>query len=331
MMEKSTTIRKVATMQDVARLAGVTPMTVSNVFGNKGRVSQETREQVLQAAAQLDFHPNAIAQSLARRKTNIIGLYSGVGYLDARNEYLAEIFGGLQSGCDKFHKDLLVHGSFAERSPEDIYREVASGKIDGLIVLQPPEILAKRLGESHLPAVAIGDLVEGLPSVEVDNVQGSRLLAQHLHGKGYRQILYRRRIELQSASARFAAFEKEAHKLQMEVREFWADTEDRVSDEEQQFLLNRREKLAIVGWEDPSARAAMQFCRAAKLRVPEDVGIAGFNGIGRFEEHPSLTTVKAPWAQAAQIAVSLLCRQIEGENVPDVTTLPVELHIGDTV
>jgi DNA-binding LacI/PurR family transcriptional regulator len=321
---------KPATLADIARKLGVTPMTVSYALKGSSQVSQATRERVTRAAQEMGYRPNAVAQSLKSRRTNIIGLYSGVGYLDARNEYLAEIFGGLQSACDKFHKDLLVHGSFAGRSAEDIYREVASGKIDGLIILQSPASLAHRLSESHLPAVSVGDITPNLPSVVVDDAEGSRLLARHLHQKGYRQILYRRRVVLQSANERFEAFENEARKLQMEVREFWADIKDSVSDEEQQFLLNRREKLAIVGWEDPSARAAMQFCRAAKLRVPEDVGLAGFNGFWRFEERPSLTTIKAPWAQAAQIAVSLLCRQIEGENVPDVTMLPVELYIGDT-
>lgn len=332
MNDKTSTLRKAPTMQDVAHLAGVTPMTVSNVFGNKGRVSEEKRQQVLRAAQELDFYPNAIAQSLARRRTNIIGLYSGVGYLDARNEFLAEILGGLQSGCDKFHKDLLVHGAFAGRSSEDIYREVASGKIDGLVVLHAPQELAKRLAESHLPMVVIADAIEGAPSVVVDDAGGSRLLANHLHEKGYRQIIYRRRLASQSAFSRFGAFLDEAEKLGLCIHEFWADESDHVCLEEQKLILSacHQEKTAIVGWEDNSARFALYFCRKNGVRVPEDVGIAGFNGVGWVGEYPSLTTIRAPWAKVAQTAVELLQNQLDGKDVTLLTTLPVELHAGET-
>jgi DNA-binding LacI/PurR family transcriptional regulator len=179
-------------MQDVAKLAGVTPMTVSNVIGNKGKASLQTRELVLRAAQELDFHPNAVAQSLARRHTNIIGLYSGLGYLNARNEFMAEIIGGLQDGCEHYRKDLLVHGTFADRSTDDIYRELACGKIDGLIAVLPSDHLVQRLSESRLPVMVVADAVKGLPSVIVDDAAGSHMLVSHLWEKGYRRVLYRR-------------------------------------------------------------------------------------------------------------------------------------------
>src|SRR5262249_8954496 len=111
-------------MKDVAERAGVSKMTVSAVLNGTSthvRVSEPTRQRVLEAARELDYRPNAVARSLRRRQTNIIGVYCGFGYMNARLAFLSEIIGGLQEGCDCHRKDLLLHGVFRGRSVEDIY------------------------------------------------------------------------------------------------------------------------------------------------------------------------------------------------------------------
>ena len=77
------------------------------------------------------YRPNAIARSLRSRRTNIIGLYSGYRYIDPRNPFMAPIIGGLQAGCAEHRKDLLLHTVFRGDSTDDIYAELADGRIEG--------------------------------------------------------------------------------------------------------------------------------------------------------------------------------------------------------
>src|SRR5438128_12275157 len=93
--------RNAPTLEDVARLAGTNKASVSVVVNGSrsgGGVSEATRRRILAAAQKLQYRPNVVARSLRRRSTNVIGFYSGQGYMNARNAYIAEIIGGLQSG-----------------------------------------------------------------------------------------------------------------------------------------------------------------------------------------------------------------------------------------
>src|SRR5438105_4721214 len=111
--------QKSVTIKDVAHRAGVSLMTVSTVLNGKAgerRISKHTQDRVAAIARQMDYRPNAVARSLRRRSTNVIGLYSGIGYLNASHPFLAELIGGMQRGCDQHHKDLLLHGTFRGRS-----------------------------------------------------------------------------------------------------------------------------------------------------------------------------------------------------------------------
>src|SRR5579884_2493358 len=151
------------TLNDVARRAGVSKMAVSVVInGSRSgtQVSQETRERILQAAKELQYRPNAVARSLARKRTNIVGFYNGYKGVDPRTLFMADVMSGLQYGCEAFRKDLLTHGSFRGTSVEDIYAELSNHMIDGLILYAPAsDPLIPMLADSHLPVVAIVDPV----------------------------------------------------------------------------------------------------------------------------------------------------------------------------
>jgi len=107
------------------------------------------------------------------RSTNVIGIYSGIGYLNAVSPFLSELIGGLQEGCDQHHKDLLVHGTFRGLSVDDVYAELLDGRLDGLVVQAlPSDPLVVRLAASHLPVVALADAISSVPSVVVDDYAG---------------------------------------------------------------------------------------------------------------------------------------------------------------
>ena len=125
-------------MADIARRTGVSRVTVSAVLsasaGNNTRVAEATRQRILEAASELNYAPNGIAKMFRRSRTNIIGFYLGDWLLNTHDQFLAEIVSGLQIGCRKHRKDLLIHGTFPEQSVSDVYSELTNRKIDGLVL-----------------------------------------------------------------------------------------------------------------------------------------------------------------------------------------------------
>lgn len=331
--------RRTTTLKDVAEAAGVSSATVSSILNgsrSNTRVSPETRERVASIAKDLGYRPNAIARALVQRSTNIVGFYFGYGHLEPHDPFHAEVLTGLQNGCGETQRDLIIHYSFYRRGLDEVYRELVGGKIDGLIALAAPsDPLIRRLIDARLPVVAMTDAIQGMPSVIADDAHGSRLIANHLHEKGHRAIFYRTCPgESDSAGRRYAAFEARANELGMKV--YPATTTDWKGSlgEAELDLMRRRRELGItaaVCWGDPSANALLSHCLKEGVSVPEELAIAGFNGIEPpVEPARRLTTVRASWSRVAQRAVELLVEVIEGRAVELRTVLPTEFQPGDT-
>jgi DNA-binding LacI/PurR family transcriptional regulator len=329
-------------MSDIAQRAGVSKVTVSAVLsatsGNNTRVAEATRQRILDAARELNYSPNGIAKMFRHRSTDIVGLYLGDWLLSTHNLFLAEIVSGLQIGCHEHRKDLLIHSTFRGQDVNDIYLELISRKIDGLIMFAlESDPLAIRLSSSSLPVVAIADAVSTLPSVVADDCRGSQLAAKHLADKGHSHILYRRGWSLQaSANRRYIAFVEAAAAYGMKVS---VDVTPRsqfglVMTDEEVEILNRlapARPSAIVCPNDYLAYAAVDYCKDNGFKIPDDISIVGFDGlVTEIRPATRLTTIKAPWAEVAQTAIGLVVKSLAGETIPLETILPVELMLGDT-
>ena len=339
-----------ATLQDVAKLAGATKASVSVVLnGSRSStgVSASTRERILQAARELQYTPNSVAQSLSRGRTDIISFYSGQGYLDLRNQFIAALIAGLHEGCEQFQKDLLLHGTFHGAASHDIYSALVGGKIDGLIFHTPfDNPLVELLVKARLPVVAVADGVPQLPSVVADLTGGARLIAEHLRARGHRRVMLRTcplaymNHPLSSVVARQEAFHRAAQTLEMQVVDVEAPDEYATPDQcnaltrtEVKILQQVKSKrpTAVVCWTDNAAQWFWEGCQNEELRVPHDIAIAGLDGLRTGgDNYPRLTGLKVPWVEIARLAVEILMWQIDGKDVPHETVLPVELVIGNT-
>ena len=315
---------------EVATKAGVSRATVSKVLsGGRDTISFATQERVRTAANELGYHPNAIARSLRRRRTDIIGFYSGypTAFWQIDN---------IQRGCETYKQDLLIHGTFRHSSPEAIIAELEGGKIDGLIIVAPTnDELAHRLIQSSLPVVAFADAVPGLPSVVVDDKRGGEMMAEHLFAKGHRRVLFRGvREKRESANRRAGAFMARASELGMTALFPTAtDFPGQLTDEEIGLLTAPPDErfTGVACWNDAFLFPVLHASDRLNLRVPEDLSLISF-GDQLFDPVTlrRVTNVIAPWASAAQTAVSVLMERIAGQEMPIETVLPVELYNGDT-
>jgi DNA-binding LacI/PurR family transcriptional regulator len=327
------------TLQTVADFARVNRVTAAVALGRspKGgtRVSEVTRLRVIEAAQQLGYAPNAIAQALRGERTNIIGYYAGYEALDAHSPFTAAILQGVQRSCYTYNQDLMLFGSFERDTVDNIYTTLMSGKIDGLVVLPTPRSpIMDRLFDSHLPVVAIANTQPAIPSVVVDDAAGSTLLAEYLAQKGHRRILYRTPQEGRvSTVRRLEAFLAAASGLDMSVTVTYENEDHTLSAQESAILKKApdRRPTAAVCWMDHSAYALLDQCEGLGLRAPEDLAVAGFDGVPlRIKPAYALTTIRAPWFEVAVQAVEYLLALLAGQEAPQETILPVELVVGET-
>jgi DNA-binding LacI/PurR family transcriptional regulator len=327
-------------LQAVAERAGVNRVTAAVALGKSPqggtRVSAATRLRVQAAAQELGYAPNAIARALRGERTNIIGYYAGYETLDAHSPFAAAILQGLQRSCRAFNQDLLLFGSFIRDTVDSIYATLNSGKIDGLVLLPTPRSpVMDRLFESHLPVVAIANSHANAPSVIVDDEGGSILIADYLAQQGHRHILYRTQEEPRtSARNRQMAFCARAQALGLQVTLTNDGGPHHALSAQEMAVLRQpahERPTAAVCWMDISAYVLLDYCESIGLRVPDDLAIAGFDGVpSHIKPERMLTTVRAPWVEVAAKAVEYLQWLLEGKEVPAQTILPVQFIAGDT-
>jgi DNA-binding LacI/PurR family transcriptional regulator len=327
------------TIKDIARVSGFSVTTISRVLNDRApHIPQGTRQRVRDVANQMGYRPNAIAQSLRQHSTKIIGFHSAYGPIDVMDPFITELIDGMLRAAEAAGKDFLMHGNVGGRSAEVIYRELLNGKVDGLLLLTPPNgPLVPLLSESDLPVVVVTDAVPTLPSVVADDAAGSCLLARYLAAKGHEKVIYRKSsLETTSDMRRFHAFCEAADEAGMAVVEITTATWSvGFTEGEAARMRGSREErpTAIACWNDFVAYQTIEACLEMGLKVPDDVAVVGYNGGSSWLAPPpahNLTTVRANWGDVARVAVELLLERLSGKEIPMETIIPVDMVIGET-
>jgi LacI family transcriptional regulator len=328
--------RRSTTLRDVAQVVGVSESTVSVVLNRTRsgtRVSANTRRNVLEAAERLGYWPNALARSLQTGQTHRIGFYSGRAKLDARNLFYAELLSGICEGANEQGTNVLLHTNGDE--PDMLLDLVSNRAIDGLVIHPgADDPIVPMLGQLRIPAIAVADPVEMLPSVCVDDHAGGVMQAKHLYSLGHKVILYKQTgMTAQSAVLRMEAFIATAAELGMDVIVHHDELLDDGLLSRDLAILTRPKSpaTAIVGWNEFRAEQVCRHLCDLGIPIPAGVAVVGFDGFRRFyDPRFELTTIRAPWAEVGRVAVRVLYDLIAGKEVPYLNTLPVEFVRGAT-
>ncbi|MDH6523049.1 DNA-binding LacI/PurR family transcriptional regulator [Streptomyces sp. SAI-135] len=317
-------------IKDVARLAGVSEKTVSNVINDYAHVSERTRRAVRDAIEQLGYKVNLAGRHLRQGRTGIIALV--VPELDV--PYFAELARHVIREAEQRSLTVLIHDTGADRDHElAALTGFGSSFVDG-VILSPlaltPDDLRDRAGAP--PTVLIGELLEeGADHVAIDNEKAAREATEHLLSLGRRSILViggRDEAGLGTAEARtrgYLAALREAGVAYdpgalLPVRSFgMPDGAEAVN----RVLGQGGRPDALLCLNDQLALGALRALYEHGIRVPEEVAVIGFDDVeaGRFSV-PTLSTVAPDKAAIARVAVELLQRRMDevaGPTSPDAS------------
>jgi LacI family transcriptional regulator len=313
---------KVATIADVASLAGVSPMTVSRVVNGELNVRPGTREKVQAAITALNYLPNQAARHLAGSEPIRIGML----YNDPTAGYLNEFLIGLLNKASLRHVQLVVQRCEARADEDKPVAEMIANGIDGLI-LPPPfcdsQPLLKLVADTDTPAVAVssGQPAEGLCAVGIDDYHAAYEMTRHLLNLGHHRLGFIIGDAYQSCSSRrlagFHAAMKDAG-LNIEEEEVVAQgmfTYRSGLDAAEFLLAQEHRPTAIFASNDDMAAATVAIAHRMGLDVPSDLTVVGFDDAPLATTiWPELTTVRQPIMEMAGAAVDLLVRQIRGRR-----------------
>jgi LacI family transcriptional regulator len=317
MVRKKTTPSKTISIEDVARLSGVSITTVSRVINKFPSVKEKNRKKVLDVIKQLKFQPSVLAQRLATGKSNVVALviprYEGVFY----SFYALELIRGIGTLCEALKLDLLLHLTDA-RTPLNL-REVG-GVIFADIIANRHQL--EDALESHIPCVVINNYVEDLKvsCIAVDNAGGAEAAVNYLIGLGHKKIAHiTGDLLTQGASLRLEGYRRALKKNNIEFRQeyiFKTDYSRGQARQAAENLIKMAEPVsAVFVASDSMALEVMAVARESGKDIPRDLSIVG------FDDNPSglygpvaLTTVRQPLIKMAEESVKELNRLMDDKK-----------------
>jgi DNA-binding LacI/PurR family transcriptional regulator len=318
-----------ATMHDVARLAGVSQRTVSNVVNNYVHVKPETRRKVLDAIEQLGYRPNILAQRLRHGRTGLVAL----AVPEIAAPYFAELADHVQRLAQTRGVTLLIDQTGGNRERERLVLQgYRTHVIDGLI-LSPLAIDAEDLADHphDFPVVLLGESIAGGPflHVSVDNVAAARMATEHLIETGRRRIAAigapSDNSPMGPAARRIAGFGEgtEAAGLSSDLRyspKAWTRGEGyRIARE---IVETGADVDSVFCFNDLLALGAMKAFTDLGVRIPDDIAVVGWDDIEEAAfSSPELTSIAPDKEEIARTAVDGILARLAGhpDGVGDVT------------
>ncbi|HEX8694746.1 MAG TPA: LacI family DNA-binding transcriptional regulator [Longimicrobium sp.] len=316
------------TIRDVAQRAGVSVATVSRVLNRSGVVREETRQRVEGAAAELRYTPNSTARSLITRRTSTFG----VVLPDLYGEFFSEVIRGMDPLARQSGYHLLLSSSHDDQREIQFALGAMHGRVDGLIVMSP-NVRAAALAASlpaGVPVVLLNCEADGgpFPALNVDNFGGAREMVRHLAALGHRRIGMVRGGDANfDARERLRAYRAALAEAGLEGADGrWeapGDFTEAGGWRAARELAGRGDRpTAIFCANDSMAVGAMSALRAAGLRVPDDVAVAGFDDIpiARYLS-PPLTSVHVDVHRLGARAVEILVEALADPDAPPAQEL----------
>jgi DNA-binding LacI/PurR family transcriptional regulator len=326
------------TIKEVAKLAGVSPSTVSRVISDSPRISDETKQTVREIMDKLGYHPNAIARSLVNKATNTIGIVMPQSTERAfLNPFFPQALSGVSAAAhEQGYCILLSTGKSEKEQLESIQSIVMGGRVDGVIIMYSSvdnEVM-DALEKLRTPIVVIGKPLKSKATLYVDNdnVEASFSVTEKLIKNGHKRIAFisgsfRLVVSLDRLDGYMNALKK--YEISF-TKEYIVELSEFIKEgayERTKQLLNLQERpTALVVTDDVMAFGAMDAIKESGLSIPEDIEVMSFNNVPSAElTSPSLTSVDIDAFALGYESSKLIIEKIRGEAKRDRVIVPTNI------
>lgn len=308
-----------ATINDIAAYAGTSKSTVSRYL-NGGSISQHVSDRIEKAIVELDYQPNVNARRLVKSRSNMIGIV----FDDISNYIYGDMMAGVQKAASRRGYSCIFLSRGNEKREADYLSMFQSSSVDGLVCVTFGKRDAEQvrlLRDNGLPIVLVGEAAgeTDVPTVDVDNMNGTMAEVTYLIRQGHRRIAYLEGPDnMPAAASRRRGY---LHALEnaglppdpnLICKVSWSVRDAHKAVRE---LLEREKFTALVGSNAYSTYGGLQALLDAGLRVPQDVSVAGFDDAPILEyAKPGITTLHQPLFQMGEMATEQVIDRIQGKS-----------------
>lgn len=311
-----------ATIKDVARLAGVSTTTVSHVINKTRFVAEKTTEKVWQAVEELNYAPSAVARSLKCNTTRTLGML----VTKSTNPFFAELVHGVEDYCYKQGYTLILCNTEGNLEKQrDYLRMLSEKRVDGLIVVCSDlneDLMLLLEKKRDLPMVVMD---WGSHHIDTDRIEdnaelGGYLATKHFIDNGHIKIgCISGQMDKNTCKHRLNGYFRALKEANIPVNENWLIEADFEADQAQiaakQLATMSDRPTAVFCFNDIMALAAISTFNAHDLKVPDDISVIGYDNIDLTEYFsPPLTTIHQPKRRLGKTAVKLLLARIANND-----------------
>lgn len=325
------------TLEDIARMSGVSRSTVSRVINGDPNVNTQTRQKVQDIIQTINFQPNLAARGLAVGHTGVIGLVIPTGVSSIFTDpYFPLIIQGVSTTCNSLGYSVMLWLAEPDYERKTISQILYNGLVDGILVssMLVDDPLIEKLAESKRPFITVGrhPTNDRINYVDVDNRSGAYQGVSHILRSGRRRVgIINGPHNTIAGVDRYQGYLDALHERGVQLMpELVAEGE--FSDMSGYLAMKRllaHHPDAVFVASDAMAIAAIRAIQELGLRVPEDIAVVGFDDIPTAAtSKPPLTTVRQPIQRTGSVAAEMLIDLIEHPDPqPRRIVLPTELVI----
>ncbi|EAS64848.1 HTH-type transcriptional repressor PurR [Photobacterium angustum] len=311
-----------ATIKDVARMAGVSTTTVSHVINKTRFVAEATQQKVLAAVDELNYAPSAVARSLKCNTTRTIGML----VTKSTNPFFAEVVHGVEEYCYNSGYTLILCNTEGNLEKQrDYLRMLSEKRVDGLLVMcsDLDQMLLDLLERKNDLPMVIMDWGPESPHTDniLDNAEnGGYIATKHFIENGHKKIgCLSGQADKSTCQERLKGFRKAMAEADLTVNEDWlldGDFEcESAVEAAQKFIAMEDRPTAIFCFNDIMAMALISTFEQAGLRVPDDISIIGYDNIDLAPYFaPPLTTIHQPKRRLGKKAIEILLERVKDKN-----------------
>jgi DNA-binding LacI/PurR family transcriptional regulator len=331
---------KKATIEDVAKRAGVSLSTVSAVLNRLNVVKPDTRQRILAAIKQLKYHPNLYASNLARRRTRILGLIVS----DIVNPFFAETARAIEREASaRGYRVSLAATGFSPEQLRSWVSQMIATRVAGLAVMtsESDEEAMQVIRSQALPTVFldVGVVSKTISNIRVDTRSGLFQSVCHLVELGHKQILFVRNSPIEAVQRDLLSHKLRHEGFSAAIRKFRSrGVEGTVIDHPGDGAMSGLQAIhqtagklpftAVVAINDSVAIGVYRGLDDAGYQIPNDVSVVGFDNTHLCEFlNPPLTTVNIPRDVLGQMVVSTLIKTAETQEPGQELVLGTELVV----